>query len=148
MTRDDDRSGDDSAVRAVVDTLVQAICRKDVDAAMSVFAPGVVSFDLGPPLRHGGGDDFRKHLQAFFDAYDGTIVYELCELVVRAEAGLAFVHSLNRTAGTLRGGAPSSRWLRWTVCLVRIEDRWRIVHEHVSVPVDVPAGKALLELQP
>lgn len=148
MTRSDDSSGDESAVRAVVDTLVRAIRRKDVDGAMSVFAPGVVSFDLGPPLRHGGGDDFRRHWQALFDAYDGAIAYELRDLIVRTEGGLAVVHSLNRTTGTLRGGATTSHWLRWTACLVRVDDRWRIVHEHVSVPVDVPAGKALLDLQP
>ena len=142
------RNQDESAVRAVVDKLVQAIRRKDVDGAMSVFGPHVVSFDLGPPLRHGGGDDFRRHWQALFDAYEGTIEYELRDLVIETGAGVAFVHSLNRTGGTLRGGTRSARWLRWTACLVRIGDQWRIVHEHVSVPVDVEAGEALLDLQP
>jgi uncharacterized protein (TIGR02246 family) len=148
MARNDGKATDESAVRAVVDRLVQAICRKDVDAAMLVFAPDVVSYDLGPPLWHGGGEEFRRHWRTLFDAYEGPIVYEMRDMVVEAGPSLACVRSLNRTAGILRGGTHAARWVRWTACLVRIDDQWRIVHEHVSVPIDVRDGRALLGLQP
>ena len=148
MTRRHDATKDESDARALIDTLVQAIRRKDIEGAMSVFAPEVVSFDLGPPLRHGGGEVFRQHWRVLFETFDGSIDYELRDLTVEAGDGIAFAHSLNRTAGTLHGGRKSERWLRWTACLARMEGRWRIVHEHVSVPVDLRDGKALLDLQP
>ena len=148
MTRRRDATKDESDVRALIDRLVEAMRGKDVEGAMAVFAPEVESYDLGPPLRHGGGEAFRQHWQALFDAYDGPIDYELHDLVIEAGDGVAFAHSLNRTAGTLRGRQRSERWLRWTACLARVEGRWRIVHEHVSVPVDLHDGKALLDLQP
>jgi uncharacterized protein (TIGR02246 family) len=148
LTRQPDATKDEPDVRALIDTLVQAIRDKDIEGAMAVFAPEVVSFDLGPPLRHGGGEAFLRRWRALFDAYDGPIDYELRDLVIEAGDGVAFAHSLNRTAGTLRGRQRSERWLRWTACLARVEGRWRIVHEHVSVPVDLRAGKALLDLQP
>jgi hypothetical protein len=38
--------------------------------------------------------------------------------------------------------------VRWTVCLRKIEGRWLIGHDQVSVPVDVASGTASLTLQP
>ena len=148
LARQDDATKDESDVRALIDALVQAIRCKDIEGAMAAFTPEVVSFDLGPQLRHGGGEVFRQHWRALFDAYDGPIEYELRDLVIQAGDGAAFAHSLNRTAGTLRDRRKSERWLRWTACLARAEGRWRIVHEHVSVPADLHDGKALLDLQP
>jgi ketosteroid isomerase-like protein len=61
---------------------------------------------------------------------------------------VAFSHSLNRIAGTLQNGQKSERWLRWTVGYRKTHGRWLIVHEHVSDPVDVRSGKAMLDLEP
>jgi ketosteroid isomerase-like protein len=37
---------------------------------------------------------------------------------------------------------------RWTTCYRETEGVWRIVHEQVSVPVEVKSGTAMLDLQP
>jgi ketosteroid isomerase-like protein len=39
-------------------------------------------------------------------------------------------------------------WVRATLCLRRIDDKWMIAHEHQSVPFDVETGKASLDLKP
>ena len=46
------------------------------------------------------------------------------------------------------GDGKSERWVRWTACYRETKGKWLIVHEHVSVPVDVRDGKALLGLEP
>ena len=130
---------DEAAIRAAVDDFVQAIRRKDVDGVMAAFAPDVVSFDLGPPLQHGGGEDFRRRWQALFDAHRGAVDYAVHELDITAGDGVAFSRSLNRNA---------DRRLRWTACWRRTDGRWLIVHEHVSVPVDLHSGAALLDAKP
>lgn len=127
---------------------VDAIRAKDIDGVMSIFAPEVVSFDLGPPLRHGGGGTLRERWRQLFESYRGPLDYELRELSVTAGEDVAFSHSLNRMAGTMKDGRRSDRWLRWTACYVRTGDSWRIVHEQVSLPVDLGTGKALTDLQP
>ena len=144
----DDRTKSEAAIRDLVAGLVTAIHAKDVDRILSVFAPQLVSFDLGPPLQHGSGERFMKRWQELFDSYQGPIDYEVRDLSVTAADDVAFSHSLNRTAGTLQNGQQSNRWLRWTACYQRINGQWRIVHEQVSVPVDVKSGKAVLDLEP
>ena len=142
------QANDESAIRALIDDFVAAMRAKDVAAVMSVFSADAVSFDLGPPLRHGGGEPFERRWRELFDAYEGAIDYELQELSIVANGDVAFSHSLNRVAGTTKAGKRSERWLRWTACFRKAGRGWRIVHEHVSVPVDLRSGKAVLDLTP
>jgi len=139
---------EEAAIRALVGGFVKAVRARDIEAVMAVFAPEVVSFDLGPPLSHGGGEAFAGRWRALFDAYAGPIDYEVHQLDVTAGGDMAFSHSLNRTRGTTRDGKAVDRWLRWTACYRKLGDQWRIVHEHVSVPVDPRDGKACVELRP
>ena len=50
MTAKEHRAKNDAEIRELIDGFVKAIRAKDIDGVMSVFAPEVVSFDLGPPL--------------------------------------------------------------------------------------------------
>lgn len=137
----DDFAKDEAAIRALVAAFAAAIRARDVEAVMSAFAPEIVSFDLGPPLQH-GVDDFHRRWQAMFDGHTGPVDYEIRDLTVTVGGDVAFSHSLNRT------GAMPERWVRWTACYRRIDGWWRIVHEHVSAPVDMREGRAILDLKP
>jgi len=141
-------TADEASIRERIEALARAIRAKDIDGVMATFAADVVSFDLGPPLAHGGGDVFRSHWRALFDAWRDDIEFDVRELAVAISGDVAFSHGLNRMAGTTVDGRRSERWLRWTACWRLREERWLVVHEHVSVPVDLRAGRALLDLRP
>jgi uncharacterized protein (TIGR02246 family) len=148
MTIEQNKTKNEAAVRELIDGFTKAIRTKDIDRIMAVFAPDVVSFDLGPPLQHGGGDAFTQRWHELFDSYQDAIHYEVRDLDIAAGDDVAFSHSLNRISGTLKNGQENDRWLRWTACYRKINGRWLIVHEQVSVPVDVRNGKAVLDLKP
>lgn len=140
-------STDEAQIRAQVDRFRDAFCGKDVDAIMTVFAPDVVSFDIVPPLWCLGADALRAHWEKTFAAHEGRIDYEIHDLEVAVSGDLALTHSLNRKRGTIRGSV-SEQWLRWTAGWRPLDATWRIVHEHVSVPMDPAAGRALVDLEP
>ena len=143
-----DSRRDEAEIRALVDQFVNSIRAKDLHGVMAAFAPDVVSFDVSPPLQHGGREPFRQRWQELFASYTSAIDYEVRDLSVTAREDLAFSHSLNRIAGTLQNGQQSERWLRWTTGYRKTQGRWLIVHEQVSVPVDVKSGRAVLDLKP
>ena len=89
-----------------------------------------------------------KRWQKLFESYQSPIEYEVRDLSITASDDLAFSHSLNRISGITQRGHKSDRWVRWTACYRKTGGRWRIVHEQVSVPVDVRGDKALLNLEP
>ena len=148
MTNQENRTKNEAQIRELIDGLVTAIRAKDMNGVMSVFAPDVVSFDLGPPLKHGGGEPFMKRWQELFDSYQSPIDYEVRDLSITAGDDVAFSHSLNRIGGTTKTGQKTDRWLRWTAGYRKTNGKWLIVHEQVSVPIDVRNGKAMLDLKP
>jgi ketosteroid isomerase-like protein len=54
----------------------------------------------------------------------------------------------NRVTGTLKNWNSADYWVRWTACFRKIDGNWLIAHDHVSVPLDVASGRALLDLKP
>ena len=64
----ENRAKNDAAIRELIDGFVKAIRAKDITGVMSVFAPEIVSFDLGPPLQHGGGETFMKRWLELFES--------------------------------------------------------------------------------
>ncbi|HET6980746.1 MAG TPA: nuclear transport factor 2 family protein [Myxococcaceae bacterium] len=138
----------ESTVRQRIEDLAKALTAKDIDRAMSFYAPDIVSFDINPPLRYAGADRKRQAWLAAFALYSGGFSYEVSELDVTAQGELAFVHSLNHVTGTLANGHTTDMWVRWTAGLRRIDGAWLIVHDHVSVPADLAHGKAVTNLTP
>ena len=148
MTIKEKKSKDEATIRELIDGFIEAIRGKDINKVMSIFAPKVVSFDLGPPLQHEGGEQFVKRWQELFASYQSPIDYEIRDLSIAAGDEVAFSHSLNRLSGTMKNGQKTDRWLRWTACYLKANGKWLIVHEQVSVPVDLKSGTAVLDLQP
>jgi uncharacterized protein (TIGR02246 family) len=148
MALEDTRTKGEAAIRELIEGFVKAIRAKNIDEVMSVFAPEVISFDLGPPLQHGGGETFKKRWKELFESFQGPIDYEVGNLSITAGDDVAFSHSLNRMSGTMKNGRKTDRWLRWTACYRKTNGKWLITHEQVSVPVDVRNGKAMLDLKP
>ena len=138
----------ETVIRQRVEDWAKAIRAKDIDGVVSVYAPNIVSFDIVPPLRYAGTDNKRRAWQEAFATYTSPIAYEVRDLNVTTDGGLAFVHSLNHISGTLAEGHVSDLWLRWAACFRRIDGVWLIVHDHASVPADLAHGKAALNLKP
>jgi ketosteroid isomerase-like protein len=45
-------------------------------------------------------------------------------------------------------GKDSDAWVRSTVCYRKIDGKWALAHEHVSVPYYMETGKAAVDLKP
>ncbi len=148
MTPETSRGTDQSDVRGIVATLAQAVREKDIERLLSLCADDVVVFDLLPPAQHRGADEVRKAWTTPLESLTGLAEYDVHQLEVVVSGDLAMCRSLNRFGGVPTEGKKFVRWQRMTLALQRIDSRWRIVHQHVSVPFDIKTGQALLELAP
>jgi ketosteroid isomerase-like protein len=141
---------DEADIRQRIDKLAGAIHAMDLETAMSIYAPDVVSFDVEPPLQHVGLEAKRKNWERVFAAYQYPLGYEIRDLTITVGDDVAFAHGLNRLSGTLRSGTTTAGfWVRVTMCFQKINgDDWFIAHDQVSVPLDLASGVALLNLEP
>ena len=139
---------EETDIRQRIDKLAQAIRAMDLEGVKPIYAPEIVSFDIVPPLQHVGAAAKWKNWADVFTAYQRPLGYEIRGLTITVGDDVAFGHSLNRISGTLQNGSSSDYWVRWTACFRKIDGNWLIVHDQVSVPLDVQSGKALRNLEP
>lgn len=141
------RAQSEAAIAELIDRYVKAVNAKDIDGVMSVYAPDVIAFDIVPPLQYVGAEAFSKAWREVFERYQ-VIQYEVRHLSITAGDDVAFSHSLNRNNGILTNGQKVDMWLRWTACYRKTDEKWRIAHLQISVPVDLAHGRAVLDLKP
>jgi ketosteroid isomerase-like protein len=139
---------DEADIRQRIDMLVDAIRAMDLARVMPIYAPDIVSFDIEPPLRHLGAEGKKQNWTKAFAAYQYPLAYEVRDLTITVGGDVAFGHCLGRISGTLKNGSTSAYWVRWTMCLRKIDGDWLIVHDQISVPLDFQSGRALLNLEP
>ncbi len=71
------------------------------------------------------------------------------DLRITADEDVAFCHSLNRMSGVKTDGEKADMWLRETICFRKIDGKWKITHEHESVPFYMDGSyKAAVDLKP
>jgi len=139
---------DEAGIRQQIDKLVEAIRAMDLEGVKPIYAPDIVSFDVGAPLQHVGAEAKWRNWVDAFTAFQRPLGYEIRNLTITLDGDVAFGHSLNRLSGTLKNGNRSSFWVRATFCFRKIDGNWLIVHDHASVPLDLESGRALLNLEP
>jgi len=143
-----DHTADEAAIRERISSLFSAVSAMDLDGVKLAYAPDMVSFDIEPPLQHVGAEAKWRNWTGFFTVFRRPVGYESRDLSITAGEDVAFAHSLNRVTGTLQNGNRVDYWVRWTACLRKTDGTWLIAHDHVSVPLDVATGAALMDLKP
>ena len=142
------KTNDEGQIRQLLDDWAKEFRAKDLDGIMSIYAPDIVSFDAIAQLQFKGVDEYRKHWEACLSFCQGPITFEMRDLDITAGDGVAFSHYLTRCGGTDENGQEKASWMRATVCLQKMNGKWKVVHEHYSAPFDMESGKAMFDLQP
>jgi len=142
--RNDKTATDEQAIRAMYDQYSAAVRSRNVDAIMAFYAPDddLIAFDAFPPRQYVGVASYRKAYEGFFATYPGPVTSEISDLRITANSTLGFASSIDRWVATGSDGKTTEIVFRGTNGLRKINGKWLIVHEHVSVPVDPATGQA------
>lgn len=148
MTFHTSRDRHEAQIRESIEGWASALRAKDVEGLMAHYAPGVLSFDLAPPLQH-EGDVYRQGFEEWFRTFRGGIGLEIRDLSITVGDDLAFSHSLNRISGARTTGEDTDVWVRATLCFRNTGGSWLVAHEHVSVPFYMDGSyRAAVDLAP
>ena len=141
---------DEAEIRQLLDRWAKAMHARDLDGIMSIYepGPGLVAYDVVAPLQYKGFDAYKKDYQEFIGQFQGPIDVSYPDVEIMAGDSVAFSHGLERMTGTLKGGDKFDAYVRFTECYRKTNGRWLAIHDHISVPVDLETGKALLNLKP
>ena len=141
-------SSDEAAIRALEAKFAKAVSAKDVDGIMQVYAPDVFVFDLIPPRQYVGAAAYRKDWEGVMAGFKGPLKFEMSDLAIETSGSMAWGHSIQHIEGTDPSGKPTAMTIRATDIYRKTPAGWRIVHEHISVPVDLETGKPDMDSKP
>ena len=71
----------------------------------------------------------------------GPLKFDISDLSVTTDGKLAYSHSIQHVKWTGTDGSPMEMTVRVTDVYRKIDGKWLIVQEHVSVPMDYATGK-------
>jgi ketosteroid isomerase-like protein len=138
-------------IKAQMDAWLVAFKAKDANKVMSFYGPGdsVLAFDVVPPRQYATADAYKKDYEELFKTFDGPINAEVNDLSITTNGSdMAYSHSIDHVAGKTTDGKQLDLTVRVTDAYRKINGKWLIVHEHVSVPVDIMTGQADLQSKP
>ena len=140
---------DKAQIEALLTAYKAAFEARDADKVMAAYAKkGLFVFDVSPPREHVGWDDYKKDWQGVFDAYPGPLTNAISEQTLTVVGPVAWGHNIQDAHFTAKDGTASEMVVRVTDVFRKIGGHWKIVEEHVSVPVDMASGKADLMSKP
>lgn len=143
-------NADKAAIQALEDTYNEGFNSKDVDKAMSVYAPGkeLFVFDVVPPREYKGWDAYKKDFEGLFSAFPGPVKNTISEQTIHVVGSLAYGHNIQTGEFTAKDGTKVKIVDRTTDIYRKINGKWLIVEEHNSVPVDLDTMKPDLLSKP
>ncbi|MCG8692614.1 MAG: nuclear transport factor 2 family protein [Minwuiales bacterium] len=147
MTGQADTAAAERDIAALCRALAVAHADKDADAIVDCYAADALIYSLAPPLGARGMD--RDGVAAWLATWDGPIRVDAAEVDLTVRGDVAYATALNRMRGRKTDGEDIDLWFRTTLCFGRAAGRWRIVHDHASVPFLMDGSyRAALDLKP
>jgi len=124
----------------------QCATATSADELMKCYDTGndVAVYDLSPPLEFVGPKAVHDDFDNFFKSVKNPKI-EFVDLQVTADGKMGFARSIQHFTGTGTDDKPMEMTFRVTDCLHKVKGKWKILHTHVSLPVDLATGKAELQ---
>jgi ketosteroid isomerase-like protein len=108
----------------------------------------IVSYEHSAPLQCTSVDEIREECRRGFDSQTDEYMWTVPDLRVIVRDDLAVGWGLNRIANRAPDGTETVTWSRGTRIFQRLDGEWKMIHQHVSFPVDPETGAAATELEP
>jgi ketosteroid isomerase-like protein len=136
-------SRDEAAIMGIERGMAAA---QSVNTLLASWDADAVWFDINPGAVVGIAA-IRKDAAA---QLAGVKNFQTNILRIKIEAGstVAFAYSVvHFTGDSVNGGAPMDLTLRQTDGFVKKKRKWMLVHQHISLPVDLQTGKPVFNAQ-
>jgi ketosteroid isomerase-like protein len=137
-------SNDEKAIRNVENKMIAAT---NTDDLMKYYDQRDVNvYDLEGPLQYQGNAAVRgdfDHVFANFAGAKGNFV----ELVVVTDGQLGMARSIQHFAWTDKAGKPQEVTVRVTDVFHKVDGQWKVIHTHISAPMDPKTGMAQTNLK-
>ncbi len=125
---------DEAEIRSMIADWSAALEAKDADGLTAHYLPDTVLFDAIPPYKIIGKDAIREVWVNCLPYFPEQFRSEHRDITVHVSGDVALVHCLHHFVPTPADDPSGQTWMRVTAGYRRIDGKWKVVHEHISVP--------------
>ena len=124
---------DEAILRDLIAQWAKAVRDEDLAGIRANHDPDILMFDVPPPLLSRGLDAYMATWQSFYPSQVRPIAFDFEDVEVTAGNDVAFATAIGHCEYIERGNKVDLKF-RLTMGFRKQDGRWRIVHEHHSVP--------------
>jgi uncharacterized protein (TIGR02246 family) len=136
-TRHKNPSKDETEILALIERWALAVRNEDRATIRENHDPNVLMFDVPPPFLSRGLDAYMATWDTFYVcAAEKPVAFDFGDIEITAGDDVAFATAIGNCVTTDSKGAREPLRFRLTMGLRKIDGRWRIMHEHHSLPAE------------
>lgn len=128
-------NADEKAIHQVIDNWAAATRENRNKDVLSGHDPRAIIFDVLAPLQYRGSKAYRQSWADWQPPFAIPSLFKIEQLRLAVDAHVAFAHGIIRCGGKLPSGEFVEDLVRATLCLRKKSSQWKIVHQHISMPV-------------
>jgi ketosteroid isomerase-like protein len=134
--------------KAIEDIENKIIATTNTDDLMKYYDQNDVTvYDLEGPLQYEGNAAVRGDFDNVFANFAGA-KGDFVELVVVADGKMGMARSIQHFAWTDKAGKPREVTVRVTDVFHKVDGKWKVIHTHISAPMDPKTGLTQTNLKP
>jgi uncharacterized protein (TIGR02246 family) len=127
-------SKDEMNIRELIQKWAKAVRNQDRAGIRADHDPGMLMFDVPPPLLSQGLDAYMTTWETFFSRAEKPVAFDFRDVKVTSGTDVAFATAIGQCVDIDPNGKREELQFRLTMCFRKIGGRWRILHEHHSLP--------------
>ena len=123
----------EAEIRDLITRWSQAVRDENLAGIRADHDTGILMFDVPPPFLSRGLEAYMATWQTFFAWQAKPVEFVFRDVEITAGNDVAFATAIGR-CGDLSSGEKVELEFRLTLGLRKLDGRWRILHEHHSIP--------------
>ena len=127
---------DEMAIRALIEKWAKAVREQNREGIRVDHDSEILMFDVPPPLFSEGLDAYMATWTPFLSWSEKPVSFDFHDVKVTAGKDVAFATAIGHCAGRDARGKREELEFRLTMGLRKFDGRWRVMHEHHSVPAE------------
>jgi uncharacterized protein (TIGR02246 family) len=129
-------SKDEMDIQALIERWAKAV-REENRAGIRVDHDSeMLMFDVPPPFLSRGLDAYMATWEKFLSCSEKPVAFNFHDVEITAGNDVAFATAIGQCAGVDPSGKREELEFRLTMGLRKIDGRWRVMHEHHSLPAE------------
>ncbi|EPF79836.1 hypothetical protein F945_00724 [Acinetobacter rudis CIP 110305] len=136
--------GDQEIATEVIDQIAlwdKAIIRQQIDTVIEYCSEKVSLFDVSSQIT--GIREYRQEWEKLSPYFSQYIDIIRSDIKIHTATDLAVMHCLTKVVD-VSTDTTLVPWCRTTLCMQKEQQRWLVVHQHISIPINMQTGNIIL----